>query len=257
MVGEDQRGPYAKFGAGVTYSTLMKAIAEHGAYAIENLPSLPHINVVGSMLTGTHGSGHKYCVLADKVLEMDVVLADGRLVTLKKGEDGDFDHFLMNWGVLGIVTSMTMGLVPHFNVMKGIYNDLKWDVLFNKDTFNEVMRKQDFLSFFISWKERHMDSVWVGRKFLPNEPLPPFVETYYGAPHIKTEKQHPVRERDPDPCVFPGPGPWTHKIIHFLPEKPPSSGGDEIQTEMFVPFEHFIEAVEALYAARDKFGHLV
>ena len=206
-IGEDERGPIAKFGAGVTYTILMKAIVAHGAYACENLPSLPHINIVGSMLTATHGSGHKYCVLADKVLEMDVVLADGKLVTLRKGEDPDFEHFLMSWGVLGIVTCMTMSLVPRFNVMKGLYNDLKWDVLFNTQTFNEVMRKQDFLSFFISWKDRHMDSVWVGRKYMPNEKQPPFVDNYYGAPHIKTEKQHPIRDYDPDACIFPGPGP--------------------------------------------------
>ena len=44
------------FGAGVTYTDLIEALkAEH--MAIANLPSLPHINVVGSIMTGTHGSG--------------------------------------------------------------------------------------------------------------------------------------------------------------------------------------------------------
>ena len=45
-----------KFDAGLTYSELISAIAKEGL-AIQNLPSLPHINVVGSMITATHGSG--------------------------------------------------------------------------------------------------------------------------------------------------------------------------------------------------------
>lgn len=51
--------PTVTFGAGFTYSKLIEVVAAKNL-AIANLPSLPHINVVGSMITGTHGSGHKY-----------------------------------------------------------------------------------------------------------------------------------------------------------------------------------------------------
>ena len=44
------------FGAGVTYSDLIKVLAEH-KLALAILPSLPHVNVVGSLVTGTHGGG--------------------------------------------------------------------------------------------------------------------------------------------------------------------------------------------------------
>ena len=46
------------FGAGVKYADLIEALKEQ-RMAINNLPSLPHINVVGSLMTGTHGSGIK------------------------------------------------------------------------------------------------------------------------------------------------------------------------------------------------------
>jgi xylitol oxidase len=45
------------FGAGCIYSDLIKAVDAAGK-ALPNLPSLPHINVVGSMVTATHGSGY-------------------------------------------------------------------------------------------------------------------------------------------------------------------------------------------------------
>lgn len=42
------------------------------------------------------------------------------------------------------------------------------------------------------------------------------------------ETTHPVPGRSSDPCVKSGFGMWSDKIYHFLPDKPPSSDGDEI-----------------------------
>ena len=53
-VGETQ----VHFGSGITYSELIRYVDAAGK-ALPNLPSLPHINVVGSMITATHGSGFK------------------------------------------------------------------------------------------------------------------------------------------------------------------------------------------------------
>ena len=44
------------FGAGITYTKLIEALVANDV-AIPNVPSLPHLNVVGSVMTGTHGSG--------------------------------------------------------------------------------------------------------------------------------------------------------------------------------------------------------
>ena len=81
--------------------------------------------------------------------------------------------------------------------------------------------------------------------------------TYYGAKHIETPKIHPVPGRDSSPCVTHGEGPWRQKIYHFLPDMPPSSAGDELQTEYFVPFDSFISAMNDLYEQRHHFNHLV
>jgi len=50
-------GDVVHFGAGVTYSELIVAVDNSGK-ALPNLPSLPHINVVGSCITASHGSGY-------------------------------------------------------------------------------------------------------------------------------------------------------------------------------------------------------
>ena len=76
-------------------------------------------------------------------------------------------------------------------------------------------------------------------------------ESLYGGSLV--QKTHPVPGRSSDPCVESGFGMWNEKIYHFLPDKPPSSDGDEIQSEFFVKFEDMPTAVADLYSHADKF----
>ena len=52
----DKEAMTVTFGAGVTYIKLLEALVKEQV-ALPNLPSLPHLNVVGSVVTGTHGGG--------------------------------------------------------------------------------------------------------------------------------------------------------------------------------------------------------
>lgn len=70
--------------------------------------------------------------------------------------------------------------------------------------------------------------MWVGKKYFKGDAVPEKEQSYFGAKHIETEKIHPVPGRDSSPCVTPGEGLWRDKIYHFLPDKPPSSAGDEL-----------------------------
>ena len=97
-------GLSVKFGAGMTYSNLIKEVDAQGL-AIENLPSLPHINVVGGMITATHGSGINHRILANMVTEFDIVLADGTLKTFSKKETPNFSSYLINFGSIGVITA--------------------------------------------------------------------------------------------------------------------------------------------------------
>ena len=102
-----------------------------------------------------------------------------------------------------------------------------------------------------------MTSVWVGKTFGVNNQAPPFEAEFFGANHIATTRIHPVPGIDPECCVETGEGLWKDKIYHFKPDLPPSSGGDEIQTEYFVPSKHCCAALRALWDRRNVFSHLV
>jgi len=125
------------------------------------------------------------------VLAFDLVTADGRLKTLSMDDTPNFKHHIINFGGLGVITSMTMVLVPHFHVSKSIYENLKWDTLFNKANLGDIVQSYDFLSIFTVWKDKNMTSVWAAKKYHRGDAIPAKESTFYGAKHT-TERIHVI-----------------------------------------------------------------
>ena len=115
------------------------------------------------------------------------------------------------------------------------------------------MHSHDYISFFTDWKRPRMTSVWLGQRasvdyYKENKDKKPPCKDFHGAKLV--DRIHPVPHggNSPDACVTTGVGMWSDKIYHFLPDKPPSSGGDELQTEFFVPYADLPEVVGKIYA---------
>ena len=68
--------------------------------------------------------------MPSRVLGFDIVMADGTLKSLNLFDTPNFKQYLINFGGLGIITSMTMRLTENFKIHKAIYTDLSWDTLF-------------------------------------------------------------------------------------------------------------------------------
>lgn len=114
------------FGAGVDWTLLIATVEKQG-FALENIPSLPHINVIGSILTGTHGSGFNYPIHAKHVHEIEIIHGDGKLAKYTSSNTPNFERYLINLGSLGVVVSMSMALVPSYMVNKSKYEKVSWD----------------------------------------------------------------------------------------------------------------------------------
>lgn len=102
-----------------------------------------------------------------------------------------------------------------------------------------------------------MTSVWLGKRYEVGEKPPVREENFFGAPHIKTKQINMAPSQPAENCVTVGEGTWRNKIIHFLPDMAPGCGGEETATEYMVPFEKFPDALNDLWAIRDKFNHLL
>ncbi|WP_061291883.1 D-arabinono-1,4-lactone oxidase [Herbidospora cretacea] len=80
--------------------------------ALANMGDVTVQTVAGAIQTGTHGSGRSVGGLADQVTGLELVLADGSLVTVSEGDL--FDAARVGLGALGVVTAVTFRVEPAF-----------------------------------------------------------------------------------------------------------------------------------------------
>ena len=74
--------------SGMSYTELAVELCRAG-FALSNMASIPDISIAGACATGTHGSGDDQRVLAASVAAMQLVLADGDLIELRRDLDRD------------------------------------------------------------------------------------------------------------------------------------------------------------------------
>ncbi|MGW6295566.1 FAD-binding protein [Streptomyces sp. NPDC055058] len=229
-------------GGGVRYAELARTVHAHGL-ALPNMASLPHISVAGSVATGTHGSGVTNGPLASAVREVELVTADGELRRIGRADDR-FGAVVTSLGALGVVTSLTLGLEPAYEVEQHVFTELPLDVL-DPRTFEQVMASAYSVSLFTDWRSPGFRQVWLKRR--TDRPLPPFpwAEPAPG-------KMHPVPGMPAVNCTeqFGVPGPWHERLPHFRAEFTPSSGA-ELQSEYLMPRGCAVEALRALDAVRE------
>ncbi|MGH3378086.1 MAG: D-arabinono-1,4-lactone oxidase, partial [Actinoallomurus sp.] len=205
-----------------------------------------HISVAGSVATGTHGSGDANGNLSTAVAALEMVTADGDLVALDRRGDHLYGA-VVGLGALGVVTTVTLDILPSFDIRQYVYEDLPFEVL--GEHFNDVFSSAYSVSLFTAWSGPVIDQVWIKRR---DDATWPTEETWFTA-RAADGPRHPVRGIDPAPCTeqLGVPGPWYARLPHFRPEFTPSSGV-ELQTEYLVPRRHAVEALRAVDAVRDR-----
>jgi alditol oxidase len=245
----DDQARTVTVGAGVRYGKLAPYLDQHG-YALHNLASLPHITVIGACSTATHGSGIHNGNLSTAVSALEFVNADGSLATLSRSKDGDsFNGAVAALGALGVVTRVTLELLPKFQMRQAVYQNLSFDQLqYNLDA---IFGSGYSVSLFTDWQNHRATQVWIKKRMEPgiSSTLPP---EFYGAT-LATQKLHPIAGHDPTPCTEQQgiPGPWYERMPHFRMNFTPSSGA-ELQTEYFVRREHGYDAILAIEKLRDR-----
>jgi xylitol oxidase len=225
-------------GAGVRYGELAAYLHGKG-HALANLGSLPHISVAGSCATGTHGSGDRNRCLAAAVSAVDLVTADGDLVTVRRDEDG-FTGLVVGLGAVGIVVRLALDVVPAFDLRQYVYENLPRERLAHD--FAEVFASGYSVSAFTRWTGDWIDQVWVKRRTDDAEPP----REWLGAT-LADGARHPIRGLPPEHATeqLGVPGPWHTRLPHFRPEFVPSIGA-ELQSEFLLPRERAVEALAAV-----------
>ncbi len=254
VVGLDRKRRTVTVEAGIRYGQLCRYLQEQG-YALHNLASLPHISVAGACATATHGSGDHNGNLATIVAAMEMVTANGEVALLSRERDGErFQGAVVGLGGLGVVTKLTLDILPTFDMRQCVYENLPLARLEND--FDAILSSAYSVSLFTDWQSGRINQVWLKRRIAENAPFVPESE-FFGA-QLAPRRLHPIAGHPAENCTeqMSVPGPWHERLPHFRMDFTPSSG-EELQTEYFVPRQHALAALGAISRLRDQVAPLL
>ena len=239
----DTAGRRARVSGGWTYGELCPRLDAAG-WALDNLPSLPHVSVAGACATATHGSGRRRSCLAAQVEQVELLTAGGDAVTVARG-DPRFPAAAAGLGALGVVTALTLRLRPAFSVVQHIHERIPLARIAADP--EAAMGRGYSVSLFTAWQDRPYADAWVKRVVAGREPETLDAEPLFGAPAAAHDR-HPLPAGPAGVCTEQRTaGPWHLRLPHFRVDRVPASG-PELQTEYFVPWEQAGDAIAAVTA---------
>lgn len=240
--------------AGIRYGELCRQL-NHAGYALHNLASLPHISVAGACATATHGSGGRHGNLATAVSALELVTADGEVVVLTRDQHGaQFQGAVVGLGGVGVVTKLTLDVVPAFDMRQDVYENLPLAQL--EAYFDELVSSAYSISLFTDWRSARFNQVWVKRHITEGTAFRLEPELF-GAT-LATRSLHPIPGISAANCTeqMGVQGAWHERLPHFRMEYTPSSG-EELQTEYLIPYQHALAAFHAVHQLREHIAPLL
>jgi xylitol oxidase len=181
-------------------------------------------------------------VLAASVSAVELVGPDGSLRTVRRGDAG-FAGSVVALGALGVVTRLTLDLIPTFDVRQTVVEGL-----LSLDDVPEALAAAYSVSLFTYFAGQGFEQVWVKQR--ASEPALP--SGWLGTKPADGQR-HMVRGVDPASCTpqLGSTGPWYTRLPHFRLDFTPSNG-DELQSEWLLPRAAVVQALRALDAIRDR-----
>ena len=234
---------------GIRYGQASQFLHREG-FALHNLASLPHISIAGACATATHGSGNKNGNLATAVSAMELVTADGEVITLSREKDEDSFHgMVVSLGGFGVITKLTLDIQPTFDVQQFVYENLPFHEL--EHHFDDITAGGYSVSLFTDWGKETIDQVWLKRR-VTNGGTVEAEPVYFGAT-LATRHLHPIAGISAENCTeqMGIPGPWHERLPHFRMDHTPSSG-EELQSEYFVPRKYAYRALLAIQRLHEQ-----
>ncbi len=140
--------------AGCPLHVLNPALLARGL-SLANMGDIQVQTVAGATQTGTHGTGRDVGGMATQIAGLELVLADGTVVTCSAdspsggltvpGAAGLFDAARVGLGALGIVTAVTFNVVPAF-LLEAREEPMSWSRVISE--LDELTSDNEHFEFF-------------------------------------------------------------------------------------------------------------
>ena len=141
----DQEGGLVTVEAGCPLRVLNEALFARGL-SLTNMGDIQEQTVAGATQTGTHGTGRASGGMAAQIAALELVLADGSIVTCSADSQPDlFAAARVGLGALGLVTAVTFRVEPAF-LVHAREEPMRWSELMSRLT--ELISDNEHFEFF-------------------------------------------------------------------------------------------------------------
>jgi len=135
----------ARVQAGITPGRLNRELASRGL-ALENLGDISYQTLAGAVSTSTHGTGLGFGGLASQVEALELVAADGTVLSCSADEEPEvFAAARVGVGALGILTEATLRCVPAFR-LAALEQPMRVDEVVGR--LDELVESNEHFEFF-------------------------------------------------------------------------------------------------------------
>ena len=123
------------FQAGIRIKDLVKVLAKDNL-GLKNTGSIMEQSIAGAISTGTHGTGVQLGNLATQIVRMKLVTGTGDVQEITETQMGLLNAARVNLGALGIITEVTISVVPNYDLEFSAYWCKFEDIIDKIDTLN-------------------------------------------------------------------------------------------------------------------------
>jgi L-gulonolactone oxidase len=145
LIDFDRDSGLFKVEAGIPLHRLNPLLDDHDV-AFENLGDIDRQSVAGSISTGTHGTGERFQNISAQIAELELVTADGSVVTANASDPDLLRAARVGLGALGIIYSVTVKTVPAYTIDRVDRPRPLAEVLGNLD---ELVAANDHFEFYV------------------------------------------------------------------------------------------------------------
>ena len=131
--------------AGIVLSDLNAHLEAQGL-SMPNLGDVTYQTLAGAVSTSTHGTGLQRTGLAAQIDSFRLVTAVGETMVCSTEQNQDFFHCgRVSLGALGVITEVTLRVVPAFN-LRAVEQPMRIDYVL--DNFSRLIDENDFFEFY-------------------------------------------------------------------------------------------------------------
>jgi len=131
--------------AGIVLSDL-NAYLELHQLSMPNLGDVTYQTLAGAVSTSTHGTGLQRTGLAAQIRAFKLVTASGEILTCDPEQNTEIFHCgRVSLGALGVITEVTLNVVPEFN-LRAVEQPMRISHVL--DNFAQLIEENDFFEFY-------------------------------------------------------------------------------------------------------------